>query len=70
MTTDVVSFDQEDPLSDIAYSFARNHFRRVPILDKGKRVGIISRKDIISHIKNLKHQDEILEQDRMLEILY
>ena len=56
MTEQVTCFDQEDNLIDIADSFTRNHFRRVPILDKGRLVGIISRKDIIGYILKLRHK--------------
>ncbi len=56
MTREVTSFDQEDSLLDIADSFIDNHFRRVPILDEGRLVGIISRKDIIAYILELRHK--------------
>ena len=47
MTKDVVSFDEEDSLKDISNCLMHNRFRRVPILHRGKLVGIISRADII-----------------------
>ena len=56
MTEQVICFDQEDSLIDIADSFIKNYFRRVPILDKGRLVGIISRKDIIGYILKLRHK--------------
>lgn len=70
MTTDVVCFDQEDSLHNIAESFAKNHFRRVPILNQGRLVGIISRKDIIRYIKNLEHDESIPDRDGVCEILH
>ena len=54
MTKDVIAFDQEDILWEVIYCLLQNRFRRVPILNKGKLVGIISRKDIISHIYRSK----------------
>ncbi|MBL7152939.1 MAG: CBS domain-containing protein [Phycisphaerae bacterium] len=45
-------------LIDIAESFIKNHFRRVPIVAQGKLVGIISRKDIIKYILKLRRQDK------------
>ena len=51
MTTSVVAFEQDQDLLAVAASLRANHFRRVPILNRGKLVGIISRKDIIRHIK-------------------
>ena len=70
MTAEVVCFDQHDCLHDVAESLAANPFRRVPILDRGRLVGIISRKDILRHIRELKGQEDILEKDNLLEILY
>jgi len=69
MTAGVVCFDPDDCLSEITDAFRENHFRRVPIVQGGKLVGIISRRDIIRYIGELKHQDEVLK-DSILEILY
>jgi len=49
MTTNVTTFDEETPISEICECLVRHEFRRVPIVDKtGKLVGIVSRKDIIA----------------------
>lgn len=47
MTTEIVSFDVNDSLSEICQCLMENDFRRVPILSDGKLVGIISRKDFL-----------------------
>ncbi len=47
MTKDVVSFRPDDNLADICQCFMNKPFRRIPVVDNGKLVGIISRKDII-----------------------
>lgn len=54
MTKDVVAFNENDNLTDVAECFIRNHFRRVPILKNGKIVGILSKKDIIAYIMKIK----------------
>lgn len=51
MTKAVVAFDQETEIGTVADGLAASHFRRVPILNQGRLVGIISRKDVIKHIK-------------------
>lgn len=69
MTRHVVCFHPEDGLSDVAECLSANNFRRVPILDNGKLVGIISRRDVIRYIRDLQQQDEVLK-DSILELLY
>lgn len=54
MTHPVVSFDQEDDLETIAESLRGNNFRRVPILSEGRLVGVISRRDVIRHITEVR----------------
>ena len=47
MVTDIVSFSPDTHLADLVHSFSIRHLRRVPIIDKGKVVGIESRRDIL-----------------------
>ena len=47
MTKEIVTFDEDDSLSDIIKCLMENNFRRVPILSDDKLVGIISRKDLL-----------------------
>ena len=57
MTHNVVSFDQDDSLVDIAECFMKNHFRRVIITADDVVVGVVSRCDIIKYILHLRHRD-------------
>ena len=59
MTQDVVCFNEDDSLIDIAESFIANHFRRVPIVRGNKLIGIISRRDIVEYIMKLRHKDPV-----------
>ncbi len=59
MTKEVVCFDHNDSLIDIAESFIENNFRRVPIMHNGKVTGIISRKDIIEYILKLRGKNKV-----------
>ena len=47
MVTDIVSFSPNTQLAELVQSFSKRHLRRVPIIDKGKVVGIVSRRDIL-----------------------
>ena len=60
MTEEVVSFNQNDSLLDVCDCLINNNFRRVPILDQGRVVGIISRADIIVYI--LKNKSRFYRQ--------
>jgi CBS domain-containing protein len=57
MTTDVISFNENDNLLDVINTLVENKFRKVPIESEGKLVGIISRRDIISYIFSLELKD-------------
>lgn len=65
MTKEVIGFDVEDALSDICDCLTNNHFRRVPIFNQGRLVGIISRADIISAgVHRFKTQHPADEPDK------
>ena len=50
MTKEVLSIDQQEDLIAVCECLIKNHFRRIPIISKGKLTGVISRKDIIKYI--------------------
>lgn len=70
MTANVVCFEHDATLADIADCLMMNRFRRVPILRQGKLVGIISRKDIIKYISDLRSGVKAPEKDDVVEIVY
>jgi CBS-domain-containing membrane protein len=47
MVTDIVSFSPNTHLADLVQTFSKRHLRRVPIVEEGKVVGIVSRRDIL-----------------------
>jgi CBS domain-containing protein len=56
MTQPAIHFNEDESLLDICDCLANNYFRRVPVTSGGKLVGIISRKDIIDYILQLRHE--------------
>jgi CBS domain-containing protein len=50
MTQEITGFSQDASLFDICGCLIDNNFRRVPILNGGKLIGIISRTDIMAYI--------------------
>jgi CBS domain-containing protein len=49
MTPEVHVVDPEDPLSRPAQLFALYSFRRLPVVEDGKLVGIITRRDLMNY---------------------
>ncbi len=50
MTTDLVTFEEDEDLMTIFKTLVEGSFRRVPILSNGRLTGIVSRRDIISFL--------------------
>ncbi len=55
MSPQVETVSTHDNLMDIAEKFITSSFRRFPVVDKGKLVGIITRYDVLKALKALKH---------------
>lgn len=56
MTTDVKSFDSSKSVVDICAHLFLHDIKRVPIVQDGKLVGIVSRRDVIREILRLRGQ--------------
>ncbi|MCH7725107.1 MAG: CBS domain-containing protein [Planctomycetes bacterium] len=54
LTKDVVTVDEDDSLNDIAELFMSKPIRRLPVLRNEKVVGIISRRDLIRYILQIR----------------
>jgi CBS domain-containing protein len=50
MTTDVETVNADDGLMDIAKRFISARYRRFPVLDDNRLVGLISRRDVLRAI--------------------
>jgi CBS domain-containing protein len=56
MTQPPLYFDEDESLLDICDFLKKNVFRRVPITSKGKLAGIISIRDVIEYILQLRRE--------------
>lgn len=51
MSPDVVTVEAHTPITEIAERFATSHFRRLPVTEQGKLIGIISRRDVLRQLE-------------------
>jgi CBS domain-containing protein len=51
MSMDVVTVEAHTPISEIAERFATSNFRRLPVMEEGRLVGIISRRDVLKQLE-------------------
>lgn len=47
MSAEVETMDPETSMIDAAKQFLKQHYHRYPVLDQGKLVGLISRRDVL-----------------------
>lgn len=47
MTRDVVTVDVDTPLEEVVDVLEKNRFLRVPVMERGRLVGVVSRPDVL-----------------------
>lgn len=62
-TKNVLSFTPETSLIEVSGALTEHHFRTAPVAEQGRLVGVIGRKEIISHILNLLETGGSLKQE-------
>jgi len=67
MTQPAIRFDEEESFMDICDFLMRNIFRRVPITSKEKLVGIISIRDSLRHILELRAKNNLDQAKELAE---
>jgi CBS domain-containing protein len=56
MTRDVVTVNGDETAGEIAQLLERRHIKRVPVVEDGKVVGIVSRADLLRALASHKHR--------------
>ncbi|MBN2733509.1 MAG: CBS domain-containing protein [Methanomicrobiaceae archaeon] len=59
MTSDPYTISPDDTINEAARVMVENKFRRLPVVEKGKLVGLISIADLVGAIAQMKFKDEI-----------
>lgn len=56
MTADVLTVNADDPIRSVADQFIVHRVRRVPVLDQGRLVGLITRRDVLKAVHESEPQ--------------
>jgi CBS domain-containing protein len=51
MSREVVTVDAGTPVIELAERFAASNFRRLPVIEQGRVIGIISRRDVLKQLE-------------------
>ncbi len=54
MTANVTTVETDDTLCEVTETFLQHGLRRLPVLNAGKLVGIISRRDVVRSIREIR----------------
>jgi len=62
MTKDVRTLDCEASLDDAANIFCTKAIRRIPVTQGGRLVGIVSRRDLIRFVRDIRKQMPVIDE--------
>jgi CBS domain-containing protein len=61
MTTEIITVSADDPIRSVADVCIMHRVRRVPVVDNGRLVGIVARRDVLQGIFEAVTQSCVLE---------
>lgn len=66
MTREVISVDPDTPLTEIAALLEKYHVKRVPVMERGRLVGIVSRANLLRGVATWHKPDNVRVEDSVL----
>ncbi|MEE9602043.1 MAG: CBS domain-containing protein [Thermoguttaceae bacterium] len=54
LSGDVLTVHEDDLLTDVTELFLKHNYRRLPVVRDGKLVGVISRRDLVRYIRDIR----------------
>lgn len=69
MTKDVIAVAPDTPLTEIAALLEKYHIKRVPVMEDGKLVGIVSRANLLRGVATWKKPSGVRLEDSALRVL-
>ena len=68
MTLDTRSLEENASLDDAADLFCTHNIRRIPIVRDGRLVGIISRRDLIRFVRDIRNLDKAQRANEPVDV--
>ncbi len=67
MTTKVITTSPDDTLGDVARRFEKHHIKRMPVIENGRPIGIVTRANLVQALANAKELPLQDDTDTMLK---
>ncbi len=68
MTLDTRSLEEDASLDDAADLFCTHNIRRIPIVRDGRLVGIVSRRDLIRFVRDIRKLDKAQQANEPVDV--
>ena len=64
LSGNVLTVEEDDPLTDVTELFLTHNFRRLPVVRDGRLIGVISRRDLVRYIRDIRERVKIEMETR------
>ena len=59
LSGEVLTVEEDDPLAEVTELFLTHRFRRLPVVRDGRLIGVISRRDVVRYIRDIRARVQI-----------